>query len=251
EEAMKLGFNVSVKQIPVGKEKQDPDTFCKNRTLFDRLEEQDFILWMADLLFEDGMIDAEKGKVIRQLSSLMATMEDDTTMEMYIAKLTQYVGTKTMWKKEVDKQRKLAAEEEEKAKAEKESALYKQFGFIATFAAGRATYALGSHGGSAALSFGRGSCSPVDTRTQTATIGSETFALSAFIVLRAIAISARAPAAVGEFLAPAFVFDTHVFLILGFDDVCFSLVSLFFILNTCICLRRDGSQLGFHVFADV
>ena len=34
-----------------------------------------------------------------------------------------------MWKREVDKQRKLAAEEEEKAKAEKESALYKQFGF--------------------------------------------------------------------------------------------------------------------------
>ena len=129
EEAMRLGFNVSVKQIPVGKEKQDPDTFCKNRTLFDGLEEQDFILWMADLLFEDGMIDAEKGKVIRQLSSLMATMEDDTTMEMYITKLTQYVGTKSMWKKEVDKQRKLAAEEEEKAKAEKESALYKQFGF--------------------------------------------------------------------------------------------------------------------------
>ena len=122
---------------------------------------------------------------------------------------------------------------------------------VAAFAAGRATYALGSHGRSAALSFGRGSCSPVDTRTQTATIGSETFALTAFVVLRAIAISARAPAAVGEFLAPAFVFDTHVFLILGFDDVCFSLVSLFFILNTCICLRRDGSQLGFHVFADV
>jgi len=129
EEAMKLGFNVSVKQIPVGKEKQDPDTFCKNRTVFDGLEEQDFILWMADLLFEDGMIDAEKGKVIRQLSSLMATMEDETTMEMYISKLTQYVGTKTMWKKEVDKQRKLAVEEEEKAKAEKESDLFKQFGF--------------------------------------------------------------------------------------------------------------------------
>ena len=129
EEAMKLGFNVSVKQIPVGKEKQDPDTFCKNRTLFDGLEEQDFILWLADLLFEDGMIDAEKGKVIRQLSSLMATMDDETTMEMYISKLTQYVGTKSMWKREVDKQRKLAAEEEEKAKAEKESALYKQFGF--------------------------------------------------------------------------------------------------------------------------
>lgn len=129
EEAMRLGFNVSVKQIPVGREKQDPDTFCKNRTLFDGLEEMDFILWMADILFEDGMIDAEKGKVIRQLSSLMATMEDDTTMEMYIAKLTQYVGTKSMWKKVVDKQRKQAAEEEEKAKAEKESDLFKQFGF--------------------------------------------------------------------------------------------------------------------------
>ena len=129
EAAMRLGFNVSVKQIPVGEEKQDPDTFCKNRTLFDGLEEQDFILWMAEILFEDGMLDAEKGKVIRRLASLMATMEDETTMEMYISKLIQYVGTRTMWKKEVDKQRKQAVEEEEKAKAEKESELYKEYGF--------------------------------------------------------------------------------------------------------------------------
>ena len=129
EEAMKLGFYVSVKQIPVDKKKRDPDDFCKNKTIFDGLEEQDFILWMAEMLFEDGMIDAEKGKIIRRLSSLMATMEDETTMEMYISKLTQYVGTKTMWKKEVDKQKKQLAEEEQKAKEEKESALYKEFGF--------------------------------------------------------------------------------------------------------------------------
>ena len=34
EMAMRLGFSVSVKQIPVTEEKQDPDTFCKNRRLF-------------------------------------------------------------------------------------------------------------------------------------------------------------------------------------------------------------------------
>ena len=129
EEAMKLGFNVSVKQIPVGKVKNDPDTFCKNRTIFDGLEEQDFILWLAEVLFEEGMIDSEKGKIIKRLSSLMATMEDETTMEMYIAKLSQYVGTRTMWKREIDKQKKQLAEDEEKAKEEKESALYKEFGF--------------------------------------------------------------------------------------------------------------------------
>lgn len=129
ESAMRRGFSVSVKQIPVTEEKQDPDTFCKNRNIFAGIEEVDFILWMAEKLFEDGMTTEQQGKVIRQLSTLMALIDDDTTIEMYISQLTRYAGNKPMWKRAVDKQRKQAAEEEERAKAEKDSALYKQFGF--------------------------------------------------------------------------------------------------------------------------
>lgn len=129
ELAMRHGFSVSVKQIPVTEEKQDPDTFCTSRNIFTSIEEQDFILWLAAYLFEEGMTTEQQGKVIKQVASLMALIEDDTTIEMYIAQLTRFAAGKSMWKKAVDKQRKAAAEEEEKAKAEKDSALYRQFGF--------------------------------------------------------------------------------------------------------------------------
>lgn len=120
---MRHGFSVSVKQIPVTEEKQDPDTFCTSRNIFASIEEQDFILWLAAYLFEEGMTTEQQGKVIKQVASLMALIEDDTTIEMYIAQLTRFAAGKSMWKKAVDKQRKAAAEEEEKAKAEKDSAL--------------------------------------------------------------------------------------------------------------------------------
>ena len=129
EMAMRLGFSVSVKQIPVTEEKQDPDTFCKNRRIFDSLEEVDFILWLADYTFEDVITTEQQGQFIKNIASLLALIEDDTTVEMYIVQLCGKIGTKTLWKKAVDNQRKQAAEEEEKNKAERDSELFKMFGF--------------------------------------------------------------------------------------------------------------------------
>ena len=129
EAAMRFGFSVSVKQIPIGKEKQDPDTYCKDKNTFNSLEEQDFILWMADLLFEDGMTTEQQSRITNQVASLIALIENDTTIEMYIAQLKRYAGDKATWKRAVDKQRNERAEAEAKAKAEKESDLFKQFGF--------------------------------------------------------------------------------------------------------------------------
>lgn len=129
EAAMKYGFTVSVKQIPIGKKKKDPDSFCKDKTKFDSLKETDFVLWLADLLFEKGMTTEQEGKVINRLASLMATLPDETTIDRYISKLTKYVPSKRVWQKSVDKQRNEQAEAEAKAKAEMDSDLYKQFGF--------------------------------------------------------------------------------------------------------------------------
>ncbi len=129
EIAMQQGFSVSVKQIPVTDEKQDPDTYCQSKKIFACLEEVDFILWMAELLFEDGMTTEQQGKIIKQLATLLALIDDETTVDMYATQLTKHSGTKQLWKKAVDKQRKQAAEEAEKEKSERESALFKQFGF--------------------------------------------------------------------------------------------------------------------------
>lgn len=129
ELAMHQGFSVSVKQIPVTEEKQDPDTYFVSKAVFDAVKEEDFVLWMADRLFIPDMTTEQQGRVIRQLSALMALMEDDTTVDMYIQQLCRFVGTKSMWRKAVDKQRNRAAEEEAKAKAQQESELFSKYGF--------------------------------------------------------------------------------------------------------------------------
>lgn len=129
EAAMKYGFTVSVKQIPIGRKKKDPDSYCKDKTKFDSLKETDFVLWLADILFEKGITTEQEGKVINRLASLMATLPDETTIDRYISKLTKYVPSKRVWQKSVDKQRNEQAEAEAKAKAEMDSDLYKQFGF--------------------------------------------------------------------------------------------------------------------------
>ena len=129
EAAMRLGFSVSVKQIPVSEKKQDPDTFFRSKNIFASIEEEDFILWVADLLFEPGMTTEQQGKVIKQLASLMALINDETTIEMYVSQLTKFVPGKRMWVKAIEKQRNEKAEAEALAKAEKESDLFKQFGF--------------------------------------------------------------------------------------------------------------------------
>ena len=129
ELALRMGFSVSVKQIPVGKKKNDPDTYCKTIKKFAGIEEQDFILWMADIIYDSALTTEQQGNFVTRMASLLALIENDTTVQMYIAQLTKMVGTKQLWKKEVDKQRKESKEEEEKAKTEKDSELYKQFGF--------------------------------------------------------------------------------------------------------------------------
>lgn len=129
ELAMRKGFSVSVKQIPVTEEKQDPDTYCRTKEIFDGIEEQEYILWLAEQLYVPDMTIAQKGKFIEQITNLLALIEDETAVEMYIGQLVKYTGNKSLWRKKVENHRKQAAEEEENAKAERESALYKQFGF--------------------------------------------------------------------------------------------------------------------------
>ena len=129
ELAMKMGLSVTVKQIPVTEKKDDPDSYCKTKEIFDGIEEQDFILWLADILYKSEMTTVQQSDIIGRIASLLATIENNTTVTMYIASLSKKIGNKQLWRNTVNDKRKAAAEEEEKKKTEKDSELYKQFGF--------------------------------------------------------------------------------------------------------------------------
>ena len=129
ELAMQHGFSVSVKQIPVTEEKQDPDTYCTTREVFDDIPEVDFILWLAKLLYDKKCTTEERSKFIKRIASLLVLVEDSSTMDMYIDQLCDITGRKNLWRKAVEANRKAAVDKEEQTKAEQESELYRLFGF--------------------------------------------------------------------------------------------------------------------------
>lgn len=129
ENAMRSGFSVSVKQIPITEEKQDPDTYCQTKEIFSMIEEKDFIIWYADLLFTEGLTTEELGKVVSKIATLLTYVNGDTTTEMYIGKLVKYGPSRNVWKKAIDSQRKIIAEEQSKKKMEKDVGLLRKYGF--------------------------------------------------------------------------------------------------------------------------
>ncbi len=101
--AMELGFKVLVKEIPLGDcgTKNDPDSYCKNIALFHDLEEQDFILWYADIR-KRQCGDSEPGvQVLEDIANLVAKCDKEFERNMYIDKLTALIPHRSTWNKAV------------------------------------------------------------------------------------------------------------------------------------------------------
>lgn len=135
EKAMRHGFTVSVKEIPLTKkqieanEKEDPDSYCKTMELFQGIKETDFILWMADKKYEKDWTTEQQKAYIENIASLLADMEDEMAVAMYIRELSKISGTQQLWKKAVAKFKKENSGKEEKEKVDNESEHFKMFGF--------------------------------------------------------------------------------------------------------------------------
>ena len=108
--------------------KQDPDTFCTSLAIFQAIEEHDFILWLADLLFSDEMITENRSKSVNRIADLLARINDETKVDIYISRLLKY-SQKSVWKKSIERFRREHRENEAKEKAEKEEGLLKRYGF--------------------------------------------------------------------------------------------------------------------------
>ena len=122
KEAMKHGFSVSVKPIPLGKggKKQDPDEYCTTIERFNELEERDFILWLATLRFDKAKTTEQKATVVTEIASLLALVENPTEQNMLIDELAEINGKKdTFWQKALSEQKRIANEQAASDKKEK------------------------------------------------------------------------------------------------------------------------------------
>ena len=98
--ALKFGFNVSVKEIPVGKhgEKNDPDSFCKSKAILNGLDEEDFIIWYAGKLFTGNPTQEEKRNAVTAIAGLIAQIEDEVKQSMYLETIAKIERSKSLWK---------------------------------------------------------------------------------------------------------------------------------------------------------
>lgn len=128
--ALTKGLTVSVKPIPndTGM-KQDPDSYFKNRQIFDQTPEEDFILWYAKCHFDNAFSPTEKSDVVKKVASLLAMLTDKTKESVYLDELKNYVPGKRLWQQAIEGER--AKTELERTKAEQSDAesMDKKYGF--------------------------------------------------------------------------------------------------------------------------
>lgn len=104
------GFNVTVREIPLGEgnTKQDPDSFCTTLNKFNLLDEEDFIMWFARYEMTGKENAEEVNTAIGNITKLVARIEDDMKVDLYISKLTGAYKNKDIWRKGVKLSKKQA-----------------------------------------------------------------------------------------------------------------------------------------------
>lgn len=99
--AMQCGFNVTVREIPLGEgnQKNDPDSFCTNKSKFSSLKEEDFITWYARYTFMDKTTTEEVSAAIAELCRMVAIVDDEVKQDMYLNNLQEQHKNKPLWTK--------------------------------------------------------------------------------------------------------------------------------------------------------
>ena len=112
--AHSLGFNVSVKEIPLtaSETKQDPDSYCKSLKHLKDLEEEDFILWYAKKLFSGKSSPEEKRTAVQTIAKLIACIDDSVKVAVFVASLAKFQPTRMLWQQAINVARKEIKESE-------------------------------------------------------------------------------------------------------------------------------------------
>lgn len=107
--AMKCGFGVSVKELPMGEaqSKNDPDSYCTSIQKFQELKEVDFIPWYASYIFQDINTTEERSDAINTICAMVVMVKDEVKESMYLKQLQSFYEDKKLWQKAINRAKKL------------------------------------------------------------------------------------------------------------------------------------------------
>ena len=144
--ALKAGLGVTVKEIPaLPDEKRDPDSYITSAAVLASIEEKDFVVWYADILFEPTETVESKSAVVTEIANLLAIIKDDVKVQMLLKQLQKLYPDKALWKSALGTARK--ANKEQKVSGDKAQMLNKEllakFGF---YESGHCYWSIGKDG---------------------------------------------------------------------------------------------------------
>lgn len=147
--AMKCGFGVSVKELPMGEaqSKNDPDSYCTNIQKFQELKEVDFIPWYASYIFQDINTTEERSDAINTICAMVVMVKDEVKESMYLKQLQSFYEDKQLWQKAINRAKKLDKAKQvidESKKIDRD--LYQKYGFYEEY---NAYFALAGDSGKA------------------------------------------------------------------------------------------------------
>ncbi|MDM8337241.1 DNA primase [Mediterranea massiliensis] len=130
--AMKEGFGVTVKEIPLGEaqSKNDPDSYCSSIQKFQELTEVDFIHWYAKYLFSDVNTTEDRSNAINTICDMVVMVKDEVKESMYMKQLQEFYPDKNLWTKALNRAKKLGKAKQvinESKKIDRD--LYQKYGF--------------------------------------------------------------------------------------------------------------------------
>lgn len=127
--AVEMGFQVSVRELPKGEGKNDPDSYITDLTKWEGLQEKDFILWYTAKHYDPKASNEDIIKVISDVSDILVNVQSDVLQSSILAELKDKYKKGSLWKTALaDSARRL--QEEKKRIASKKSDELEGFRFF-------------------------------------------------------------------------------------------------------------------------
>lgn len=96
--AVSHGFDVTVREIPQGDEKNDPDSYIHSAQDFFNLEEKHFAVWLAGKLFPQATTLVKTRETVNQIARLLSATADKMVLDECIEQLSHIHGRPKMWR---------------------------------------------------------------------------------------------------------------------------------------------------------
>lgn len=134
--AVEQGFRVTVKEIPRTEDgrKQDADSYFQTVHQLRELQEEDYVLWLANKLFgnieKKSSTQTDISDVVKEICDVLILEQDEYTQKALLdALIKEHNGHKGLWKNAVNEAKARRAEEKAKATQKKSGIDLMKYGF--------------------------------------------------------------------------------------------------------------------------